>query len=120
MTNQDLNELVISATQELMVNSPFLKDCQNQLAEQVHAILLKKHDEYALDSDALSNFKNGGKIFGDVPEKVLLYYKLKHDVSIKKLVEDLPKMDLMLFKEKIVDNIAYLVLLWAHLVERSK
>lgn len=119
MTNTQLNNLVEIATPELMVDNDFLKEVQKHLSERIRAILTQKHNEYAVDNDALSNFKNGAELFGETPEKVLLYYKLKHDVSIKKLVEDLPSGNIELFREKITDDIAYLILLWAHLEERT-
>ncbi len=119
MTIQELNKTVEKAVKEFLTDNIKIKYAKDFLAETVKNILIKKHGEYALDEDALSNFKNGGKLFGETPELVLLYYKLKHDISIKKLIEDLPNIQPGLIEEKIVDNIAYLVLLYAHLKERE-
>jgi hypothetical protein len=120
MTYSDFEQLVQLATEELIVSNAKLSICKHFLAERVRDLLACKHGEYALDADALSNFKNGGSFFGEAPEKVLLFYKLKHDLSIKKLVDELPKINKKLFLEKIGDDMAYLVLLYALLSEREE
>ena len=89
----------------------------------VKDLLIKKGDEYSSKEDVFHNFRKGvGRIGGDTPEKVLLSYKLKHDVSVEDMVFDNNPQAVYTeeyIDEKINDSIAYLVLLKGMLKNRN-
>ena len=80
-----------------------------------------KKDEYAGEEDRLRNFKTGASQRETIPEDYLLGVKAKHTASISDMVKDLKigkDYPLALWREKITDEINYLVLLLAVLAER--
>jgi len=80
-----------------------------------------KKDEYAGEEDRLRNFKTGAAQRQTIPEDYLLGVKAKQTASISDMVKDLKsgkEYPLMLWQEKISDEINYHVLLLALLVER--
>ena len=88
--------------------------------ELIKEVLAKKASEYAR-GDRLSNFKSAGRMMDETPEKALLYFRLKHEVSIADIVNDLDEGELPtveLLEEKIGDSINYLILLEALIKER--
>jgi len=97
--------------------------------------LKSKGDEYAMDNaDRLINFKRGAEIKGTTPEDALFGYWLKHLTSIFDIIDEItkenkkiglifvakPDINMNLIEEKIKDNINYLILLKALLIERYK
>ena len=98
----------------------FNKLAKNRFAKCTELMGLKSN-EYARDNDKLHNFKMAGLMQNVIPEQALMGMKVKHDVSIYDIVEDiyygkLPSLDLL--AEKISDEINYLVLLEALITER--
>lgn len=87
-------------------------------------ILASKSKEYSRSGDKLHNFRAAAQIFGWQPEEALLGMKVKHDVSIIDIVEDIASSgalpDEKLLAEKITDSINYLVLLEALITERRQ
>lgn len=82
--------------------------------------LTRKAIEYSRGS-RLHNFHVAAQMIGSTPEKVLMGFKLKHDVSLRDIVNDidegrLPTVEML--AEKLHDEINYLVLLKALIVER--
>lgn len=73
--------------------------------------LLKKREEYAEETDPLSNFKEGSDMSGQTPEQVLFMYCLKHLVSIRDIVFEKVPSNKELIREKTGDIINYMVLL---------
>jgi hypothetical protein len=97
---------------EILVSDTF-EMCKNTL--------IRKATEYAREDGRLHNFHVAGMMSRQSPEKALLGMMLKHDVSIRDIVEDLdrgifPTDELL--TEKITDLINYHVLLKALIVER--
>jgi hypothetical protein len=80
-----------------------------------------KSKSYMRGGDKLHNFKRAAKIGETTPAKALLGMKLKHDVSILDIVDDI-YADMFVedgvIDEKIGDAINYLILLKAVLLER--
>lgn len=80
-----------------------------------------KSGEYSRNDDKLHNFKRAAGVLGTTPEKALLGMMTKHTVSILDIVDDLEKDKLPsaeLLAEKIGDELKYLILLKALIMER--
>lgn len=76
--------------------------------------LLAKGEEYSREGDRLWNFKSAGRKRNKHPAEALLDMKVKHDVSVDDIVDDLkrgvvPPKEFV--AEKIGDSINYLLLL---------
>lgn len=89
--------------------------------KQCRDVMGSKSTEYARGSDKLHNFKRAAGVLGVSPEKALLGFKAKHTVSIMDILDDLdagklPSVELL--AEKIGDEINYLILLKACILER--
>lgn len=87
----------------------------NSLMNDCKTVLLKKRMEYATD-DIFHNFNTAAALQGITPQQALIGMMDKHVISVHDLVNnhaDGQKIDLELWKEKIVDNINYLYILWA-------
>ncbi len=86
----------------------------------IKTVLASKAEEYAR-GDRLSNFKKAGRRMDVSPERALMYFREKHEVSIMDIVDDLDSGYLptrKLLKEKLGDSINYLILLEALIRER--
>jgi len=86
----------------------------------ISSVLAYKAEEYAR-GDRLSNFKSAGRRLDCTPERALIFFREKHEVSILDIVNDIDKGDLPehnLLSEKIGDSINYLILLKALITER--
>ena len=110
-----------------MKRDEFIKSTEEAL-EHLMETLKQKGKEYSTVDNTFANFENGvGTSMCDTREGVLWHYMLKHIVSIKDLVQELEiggefnkhyTEDYV--NEKIGDNINYLLLLRAMLLERLK
>ena len=84
-------------------------------------LLQGKSKEYSRNDDKLHNFKKAGHLEKKEPELALRGMMTKQIVSLYDLLDDLQEgqmADFKLFQEKIVDDINYLKLLYALLLER--
>jgi len=92
------------------------------IEKHIKGVMCKKSAEYARGEDKLHNFKKASQMRGLPPEECLRGMKLKHDVSIDDMLDDLINPDKEysqeLWQEKLHDEINYLFLLWALLYER--
>jgi len=82
-----------------------------------------KGDGYRSEDDQFHNFKAAGRKRNETPEKALMGMKVKHDVSVDDIVDNLEKGIIptrKLIDEKIGDEIVYLTLLEGLLVERIR
>lgn len=93
-----------------------------ETVELIRKVLQNKGKEYAQDSDRFSNFRRAARIVGGSAEDALLGMKVKHDVSVLDIVnnldKELPTKELL--DEKIGDSINYLILLKGLIYERIK
>ena len=83
--------------------------------------LVSKHKEYANEDD-FHNFRSAAVLQDITPEQALMGMMAKHTVSIYDLINDAAESrDIPedLWREKIGDNINYLLILWA-MVTRCK
>ena len=89
----------------------------------INEILTNKAKEYAR-IDRLHNFKEAARIQNITPEEALRGMTIKHTICINDMVEDCKynkfNRDIPYIKEKIGDEINYLILLEALLTERIK
>ena len=89
------------------------------LTTQIKNTLIRKAGEYNLDDDRLSVFKRAAGIQQQTQAQALLGMMTKHVVSIYDYVEGNKKFTEALAREKIVDNLNYLILLYAVLEEEG-
>jgi hypothetical protein len=96
------------------------KDFANVLDQQIQKcreVLVGKAEEYATDTDRLHNFKVAADIRGCSVTQAVAGMMVKHTVSIYDMCESDKTFDLELWTEKITDNLNYLLLLKAAVVE---
>lgn len=102
------------------MNNIYFNEIVEGQCAHIKSVLASKGKEYSR-GDRLSNFKTGGRIINDTPEHALMGMKLKHDVSVIDIVDDLEQGNLPTYgvlSEKIGDSINYLILLKALIIER--
>lgn len=90
--------------------------------DQVRELLIVKGKDYRRNGNVYHNFEEGAKISGLSREKVLDGFLLKHEVSIKDMTNDLDKgiiPSIEKIHEKFNDNIIYLLIKKAMLIERA-
>jgi len=103
-----------------MNNERFEKIFEKRI-KLIKQILLQKGKEYSPNKDRLHNFKVAARKRNTTPEDALMGMKIKHDVSVDDIVNNLKKGMLpnnVLLEEKIGDSINYLILLEALIKER--
>ena len=91
--------------------------------QKIQQLLLVKGVEYRRNSDPFHNFNVGSQISGEIPEKVLQGFLLKHLVSYQDMLNDieqnkLPKIELV--EEKMNDIILYYIIQKAQILNRIK
>lgn len=91
----------------------------DDLTNQIKSTLKRKAGEYNLDEDRLSVFKRAAGIQQQTSAQALLGMMTKHVVSIYDYVEGNKKFTEELAREKICDNLNYLILLYAILEEEG-
>lgn len=89
--------------------------------------LVRKDVEYAGHGDAFEAFREAAKVEGVIPEEIARRYRLKHDMSLKKMINDLQLQngrDENLTEEFIIekcgDIICYTALIYGMLMERIR
>ena len=103
------------------MNSERFNKVVKECIDSIESVLVKKAAEYSRNDDRLHNFRVAGRLKDETPEKALIGMKVKHTVSIGDIVNDLdngilPTKELL--SEKIGDEINYLILLKALVIER--
>ena len=96
-----------------MTPEKFEQLVKNRL-ERCDQVLNAKGKEYSRDNDRLWNFKRAAARLGISPARALLGMKVKHEVSIHDIVDDLDRgviPSLEVVAEKIGDDINYTLLL---------
>ena len=91
--------------------------------QKIQQLLLVKGKEYRRSSNPYHNFEIGSQISGEIPEKVLQGFLLKHLVSYQDMLNDieqdkLPKIELV--EEKFNDIILYYIIQKAQIINRIK
>ena len=88
----------------------FNKIVEDQL-NRIKQVLVKKQNEYNLDTDRLSVFKHGAALSKETPEQVLYGFLLKHLISQADMIASGKKYSKDLWLEKITDIMNYNILL---------
>jgi hypothetical protein len=92
-----------------------------QRLKKIEQTLGQKAKEYAAEGDKLHNFNVGARITGQIREKVLWGFALKHYISFLDILDNVEKGKLPteeMVDQKIGDLINYLVLVEASLKDR--
>ena len=92
-----------------------------EICEQVKQTLLVKAKDYRRNNNVFHNFDEGSKRTGLIREKVLDGFLLKHEISIADMTNDLvdgklPTKELL--DEKFGDNIIYLIIKKASIIDK--
>jgi len=103
------------------MDNNFFNNVLDETLTTTRQVLTAKQVEYSRGKDKGHNFKRAAGVLGVTPEKALLGFKTKHTVSILDIIDDLdigklPTRELL--TEKIGDEINYLILLKALIMER--
>jgi len=110
----DLSKPVIYSEFEKQIASLFDKCFTN---------LVEKDVEYAGHGDAFEAFREAAKVEGTLPEEIARRYRLKHDMSLRKLLNDIQaghteNLTKEFVEEKCKDIICYTALIYGMLMER--
>lgn len=99
MTNERFNQIV------------------DEWVKRIKSVLQKKGKEYSNNDGRLGNFIRAAEMQGDHPIKCLQMFKLKHDVSVADMIDDVVcdgvKYPRELWMEKLGDQVNYTILLSA-------
>lgn len=100
------------------------KEFENEVEltlKELKSTLIEKGREYRRNKNPFHNFDEGAKRTGLIREKVLDGFLLKHEISIADMTNDLAKgiiPDTMKVNEKFNDNLIYLIIKKASIMER--
>ena len=129
VTNSDTGDYIEDMAEEYEDKYPvtytkFEKQAAD-LLDKCLATLTRKDVEYAGHGDAFEAFREAAKVEGVIPEEIARRYRLKHDMSLKKLLNDIQDgHDEALTEEFIIekcgDIICYTALIYGMLMERIK
>ena len=113
-----------SASTESVTYTEFEKQVA-ALFDKCFTTLLEKDDEYAGHGDAFEAFREAARVEDVIPEEIARRYRLKHDMSLKKLLNDIQDghneaLTEEFIKEKCGDIICYTALIYGMLLERIK
>jgi hypothetical protein len=92
-----------------------------QRLKKIEQTLSQKAKEYAAEGDKLHNFNVGARMTGQIREKVLWGFALKHYISFMDILDDMELGRLpseAMVDEKIGDLVNYLVLVEASIKDK--
>jgi hypothetical protein len=129
VTNSDTGDYIVDMAEEYEDKYPvtytkFEKQAAD-LLDKCLATLTRKDVEYAGHGDAFEAFKEAAKGENVIPEEIARRYRLKHDMSLRKLLADIQNghdenLTEEFINEKIGDIICYTTLIYGMLMERIK
>jgi len=96
-------------------------DIQSTL-QKIKNLLIVKGKEYRRNNNPYHNFESGALVTGQIPERVLHGFFLKHFVSYQDMLNDIekgnyPKTEVV--EEKFNDMLVYLIIQKAMILERQ-
>lgn len=102
-----------------MTEEQFVK-VRNKLLEDAFEISKAKGEDYRVgDSDVHKNFKAVAERTGMTPMQVLGIYMMKHQDAIANYIKTGGQSESEPIRERIIDNINYLLLLWGLIRDQS-
>lgn len=115
-------EQVLKTQTESVTYTEFEKQVAS-LFDKCFTTLVEKDVEYAGHGDAFEAFREAARVEGVIPEEIARRYRLKHDMSLKKMINDLQNgcdenLTEEFIKEKCGDIICYTALIYGMLMER--
>ena len=119
----DVKEIEVEA-EEIKSNSElecFFDDIINDTLSQIRETLIVKGKEYRRNNNPFHNFDVGAIKKQTIREKVLDGMLLKHEISIDDMTNDIEKgilPSISIVNEKFNDNIIYLILKKASILDR--
>lgn len=99
------------------MQNPQFQEILDTQVEQTKNVLAGKAEEYASETDRLSNFKRAAHLKGTNQAQAVTGMMAKHTVSVYDMVESGQAYTAAEWDEKIGDHVNYLVLLKAALIE---
>ena len=93
-----------------------------QMIDYCKQVLVEKHKEYApgeTRADHYHNFQHAARLMEVTPQQALAGMMVKHTVSIYDMIREAKSEPLEKWREKIGDNINYLLILWALVNDES-
>lgn len=129
ITNSDTGDYIEDMAKEydvMTVQSVTYTEFERQAADlfdKCFARLLSKGIQYAGHEDRFGAFKKAAIGEGCIPEEIARRYRLKHDMSLRKLLDDIQighneNLTEEFINEKIGDIICYTTLIYGMLMER--
>jgi hypothetical protein len=112
---------VLKLKKTMNENEQKFEEVVKDTLSNIEKLLLEKGREYRRNGDPYHNFNEGSSITGEIPEKVLDGFLLKHEISIKDMTNDLAKgiiPETGRVIEKFDDNIVYLIIKKAMILQR--
>jgi hypothetical protein len=100
-----------------MNHKHFLECRKDLLNEALHVYEQKGQDYTRSNEDVLHNFKTCANRIGMTPQKALLVYMTKHSDAIENYIKTDGQSESEPIKMRIIDNINYLLFLWALIIE---
>ena len=93
---------------------------RDSLLEEAFQISKNKGKDYSRDNeDVLYNFKSVGERLGMNPLDVLMIYMLKHQDAIETFVKSKGQSESEPIRQRIIDNINYLTLLYGLIIDEG-
>lgn len=93
---------------------------RDSLLEEAFQISKNKGKDYSRDNeDVLYNFKSVGERLGMNPLDVLMIYMLKHQDAIETFVRSKGQSESEPIRQRIIDNINYLTLLYGLIIDEG-
>lgn len=105
------------------MKTEFLRTVVIDSIEKIEKTLDIKSNEYVRENNAMHNFDKGSLITGQIREKVIYGFALKHHISISDMRNDIENGHLPteeMIEEKFTDAINYLILEKASMLNRLK
>jgi hypothetical protein len=91
--------------------------------DQIQKILIVKGKEYRRNNNPFHNFERGSSMTGKTREEIISFFKLKHDISVQDMINDLKVNKLPTIEvvdEKFNDILIYTLLQKASIIDKVK
>lgn len=96
-------------------------DYVEETLREIKDVLIVKGDEYIRGGNPFHNFDEGARITSEYRERVIDGFKLKHEISINDMVNDIEKGDIPnrgIVDEKFNDVLVYTIIKKISIIDR--